>query len=101
MNTVKDHVKGKSEFQFYRKGELYYKTNDTGFEFRVPCNNDDAVLNKEEKSITLMKYISKELKMKNEALAEIECDKGWIHGNGQPIEKNQYPELAKVFDSSK
>lgn len=73
MSTVKDHVRGKSRFQFYRKNELYYKTIDTDFEFRVPCGNDDAEFRVEEKSMMLMKYISKELKLQNEAKAEIEA----------------------------
>lgn len=62
-----------STFQFYRKGELYYKTEDTGLEFRVPCDlTTDADFKREEKSMFLMKYISKELKLQNEAKAEID-----------------------------
>lgn len=72
--TVKDHVKGNSGFQFYRKGNLHYKTEDTGLEFRVPCDpTSDADFRCVEKSIFLMKFISKELKLQIEAKAEIEA----------------------------
>lgn len=73
MLNVKDHVKGKSKFQFYRKGELYYKTIDTDFLFRVPCDlTSDANFNNEEKSMMLMKHIVKEIKLQNEAKQELQ-----------------------------
>ena len=61
MITLKEHVKGKAYFEFYRKGELFYKT-DSGLEFRVPCNDTgDGVFLKEDKAILFMRYIRKEL----------------------------------------
>ena len=58
---LKQHIQGRSIFQFYRSGTLYYKT-DTDFLFRVPvAEGDTADYNGIEKSITLMKFIREEL----------------------------------------
>ena len=63
MLTLKDHVAGKVHFQFYRKGELFYKT-DSGFEFRVPCHDTgDGVFLAEDKGMMFMRYIKKELNL--------------------------------------
>ena len=63
--TLKDHIKGVSQFQFYRKGELYYKT-ETGLLFRVPWNDTgDAAFNVVEKSLIMMRWIRKELESQN------------------------------------
>ena len=62
MSDIKDHVKGKVYFQFYRKGELFYKT-ESGFEFRVPCSDTgDGTFLSEDKAMLFMRYIRKELK---------------------------------------
>ena len=55
-------LRGKVHFQFYRKGELFYKT-DCGFEFRVPCSDTgDGVFLNEDKAMLFMRYIKKEIK---------------------------------------
>lgn len=56
-------------FQFYRSGELYYRT-ENGFSFRVPINDvGDATFGKEEKAILLMRWIRK----------EIEATENWVN----------------------
>ena len=63
--SIKDYVTGNVTFQFYRKGELYYKT-ENGFEFRVPIDDTgDGVFLAEDKAIMFMRYIKKELKERN------------------------------------
>jgi len=63
---LKDLIKGKVTFQFYRKGELYYET-ESGFVFRVPISDcGDACFNREDKGIMFMRYIRKELESQNE-----------------------------------
>ena len=63
--NLKDCVKGKVTFEFYRKGYLYYKT-DNGFLFRVPIEDcGDACFNREDKGILFMRYIRKELKLQD------------------------------------
>lgn len=67
MITIKDLVgPGKTvHFEFYRKGELYYKTSD-GFEFTVPIEDcGDAVFLKEDKAMLFMRYIRKQLEANN------------------------------------
>jgi hypothetical protein len=60
--TLVEMLKGKVYFQFYRKGELFYKT-DSGFEFRVPCEDaGDGVFLAEDKAVLFMRYIKKEIK---------------------------------------
>ena len=59
---IKDHVGDYSSFTHYRKGFLFYKTDDTDFVFRVPIEDtEDATFSAIEKSFTLMRYIRKEL----------------------------------------
>lgn len=56
--TVKDHIRGTSVFQFYRKGHLWYETDDTGFMFPVPIEDiGDGTFNAREKSLIMMRYI--------------------------------------------
>ena len=65
--TLKDYIKGETEFQFYRSGNLYYKT-ENGFIFGVPTSDtDDAIFLKKDKGIYFMRWIRK-------ALNELECD---------------------------
>lgn len=60
--SVKDHVRGTSSLIYYRKGFLYYQTDDTEFTFRVPVDDTgDATFNAKEKSLLLMRYIRKEI----------------------------------------
>jgi hypothetical protein len=66
---TKHHVRGYSTFQWYRNGDLYYKTSDTQFIFRVPVSDlGEADIYSSEKSIHLMKYIRKELEGLNNAV---------------------------------
>ena len=63
MLSLKEMVKDqkKVHFSFYRKGELWYKTED-GFEFPVPISDcGDAVFLNEDKAILFMRYIRKHL----------------------------------------
>lgn len=58
---IKEHVKGKVSFQFYRKGELWYKA-DSGFMFPVPIEDTgDGQFNAEDKGILFMRYIRKHM----------------------------------------
>lgn len=55
--NVKECVKGNVTFQFYRKGELFYKC-DNGFVFTVPISDTgDACFLNVEKGIFFMRWI--------------------------------------------
>lgn len=58
MNIKKMVEEGKKvSFQFYRKGQLWYKT-ECGFEFPVPVNDTgDGTFMAEDKAILFMRYI--------------------------------------------
>jgi hypothetical protein len=61
--NIKDHVKGNSNFTFYRAGNLWYVT-DIGLEFPIPISDTDgATFPSEMKSLTLMRWIRKHLSM--------------------------------------
>ena len=61
MNDIKELIKGTVRFQFYRAGNLYYKT-ESGFTFTVPVEDvGEATFNAEEKGILMMRYIRKQL----------------------------------------
>ena len=65
---ISDHVKGKSEFSFYKDGQLWYKTSDTFLEFPVPIDDiGTATFNRVEKSLLLMRYIRKWLNTQEQA----------------------------------
>lgn len=69
MSAIKDMVKnGKQvEFQFYRKGSLYYST-ECGFIFPVPIDDTgDGQFNRTDKAMLFMRYIRKELAAREEA----------------------------------
>jgi hypothetical protein len=52
----------KVSFQYYRKGELWYKT-ECGFEFPVPIEDcGDATFLKEDKATLFIRYIKKHIK---------------------------------------
>ena len=54
-------VKGKVKFMYYRKDNLYYRT-DNGFVFPVPVSDTgDASFLAEDKAILFMRYIRKEM----------------------------------------
>lgn len=58
---IKDCIKGKVTFQYYRKGELYYKC-ENGFVFPVPIDDTgDASFNAEDKAMLFMRWIRKAL----------------------------------------
>jgi hypothetical protein len=63
MKTLKEYVANGAQvsFEFYRKGNLWYKT-DCGFEFPVPIADvGDATFMKADKAILFMRYIRKHL----------------------------------------
>jgi hypothetical protein len=63
MLSLKDLVKDgkKVHFMFYRKMELWYKTDD-GFEFPVPIEDiGDGIFLNEDKAMLFMRYIRKHL----------------------------------------
>ena len=61
MSTLlKDHVKGTVTFEYFRYGQLFYKTSDTGLVFPVPVEDtDNATFLREDKAILFMRYIRK------------------------------------------
>jgi len=69
--NIKDLVKGKSStFMHYKKGALWYKTEDD-FEFPVPVSDiGDGIFNHTEKAMTLMRYIRIHLKNMADGKAE-------------------------------
>ena len=61
MYNLKDCVRGNVEFQFYRKGNLYYKT-ENGLVFPVPVDDTgDAAFNPTDKAMLFMRWIRKEI----------------------------------------
>lgn len=59
--SIKDYVKGEVTFLFYRKGELWYKT-ENNFEFPVPVDDcGDAVFASKDKAMLFMRWIRKHL----------------------------------------
>jgi hypothetical protein len=55
-----DHVRGSSRFLYFKDGELWYQTEDTGLKFPVPVSDaGTATFNAQEKSLLLMRYIRK------------------------------------------
>jgi hypothetical protein len=72
MSTLKSLVSGdkRVHFQFYRKGELWYKTDD-GFEFAVPvADTGDGVFLASDRAMLFMRYIRKQLEANSEGLKE-------------------------------
>ena len=60
--SVGELVKGKkAEFQFYRSGNIYYKTTD-GFEFPIPISDTgEASFNQTHPALELMRWIRKQV----------------------------------------
>ncbi len=82
MYTLKQLVSdGKQvHFQFYRKGELFYKTDD-GFEFSVPvADAGDGVFLASDRAMLFMRYIRKQLAANAEGLAAGEQNEPEIFG---------------------
>lgn len=60
--TLKELVKEKVVFEYYRKGELHYVTQHTGFKFIVPISDcGDGEFLAEDKGTLFMRYIRKQL----------------------------------------
>lgn len=65
--TIKDHVKGLVLFQYYRDGNLYYKT-ETELIFPVPIEDiGNATFLSVDKAMLFMRYIRKHLDTLKEA----------------------------------
>jgi hypothetical protein len=65
MLTLKDHIAGNCEFQYYRAGNLMYKTS-TGLDFPIPVSDtNDATFPRTEKGIFFMRWIRKHLEDNN------------------------------------
>jgi hypothetical protein len=62
--TVSELVKGKiAKFEFYRSGNLYYKTSD-GFLFPIPISDTgEATFNQEHPALELMRWIRKQYEL--------------------------------------
>ena len=60
MKSLVEMIKGKKVyFKYYRKGELWYETED-GFMFPVPISDTgDGQFNSEDKATLFMRYIRK------------------------------------------
>lgn len=60
--SIKEIIKDKRvTFEFFRAGELHYKTED-GFHFVVPVSDTgDAVFKAEDKAIFFMRWIRKQV----------------------------------------
>jgi len=60
-HNIKELIKSKVHFLYYRAQHLYYKT-ESGFIFTVPIEDcGGATFLAEDKAITFMRYIRKEL----------------------------------------
>lgn len=58
---IKEFIKGKVKFMFYRDGNLWYRTAN-GFVFPVPTSDiGNATFLDEDKGIFFMRYIRKHL----------------------------------------
>jgi len=72
MSTLKQLVAGdkKVYFQFYRKGELHYVTDD-GFSFVVPVSDaGDATFLASDRAMLFLRYIRKQLELNAAGRAE-------------------------------
>lgn len=72
MSTLRELVAGDKlvHFQFFRKGELWYKT-DAGFEFAVPVSDTgDGVFLASDRAMLFLRYIRKQLELNEAGRAE-------------------------------
>lgn len=59
--SIKEHIKGNVTFQYYRAGNLYYKT-ETDLLFSVPIEDTgEATFSAQDRGILFMRYIRKHL----------------------------------------
>lgn len=59
--TLKDHIRGKVKFEYYRDGNLFYST-ETELLFPVPIDDTgNATFLREDKAMLFMRYIRKHL----------------------------------------
>lgn len=58
--TLKHHVKGTVHFEYYRNGELWYRTSETKLLFPVPiADTGEAMFMRNDKALLFMRYIRK------------------------------------------
>jgi hypothetical protein len=63
---IKDCLKGNVTFQYFRKNELFYKT-ENGFTFRVPAEDTgDGEFLATDRAMMFMRYIRKEIDAQKE-----------------------------------
>lgn len=63
---LKERVKGKATFEYYKDSQLWYSTED-GFEFPVPIEDiGTATFHKEDKAMLFMRYIRKHMEITND-----------------------------------
>lgn len=61
MSDMKEHVKGKVVFIYYKNNELWYLT-ESGFKFPVPISDiGDATFMAADKALLFMRWIRKHL----------------------------------------
>lgn len=66
MTNLKFYVQGKSEFQYYKDSQLWYKTQFGSLVFPVPIEDvGTATFNRIEKSSLMMRYIRKHIEVIN------------------------------------
>lgn len=76
MSTLKELVASSKQvhFQFYRKGELWYKSDD-GFEFSVPVSDTgDGVFLASDRAMLFMRYIRKQLEANAQGVLNAESE---------------------------
>lgn len=57
--TIKDHIQGNCEFQYYKDSQLWYRTS-TGLTFPVPIDDiGTATFDATIKGLLMMRYIRK------------------------------------------
>ena len=62
MEKLKEHIKGKVKFVYFRDNQLFYKT-ESGLIFPVPVEDiGQATFMAEDKAILFMRYMRKFLK---------------------------------------
>jgi hypothetical protein len=64
MSELKRHVVGEVHFEFYRDGNLWYRS-DGGLSFPVPIDDvGNATFKRDDKALLFMRYICKFLAMR-------------------------------------
>ena len=59
MSELKRHVAGQVHFEFYRDGNLWYRT-DSGLSFPVPVDDiGTATFKRDDKALLFMRYVRK------------------------------------------